>query len=68
MKICELLELAEYGCTCYPNAKESSYDEIIELSKRFAIIRTCDISDLDITVRWEILKDVLEKDFNVNLL
>lgn len=65
MKINELLELAEYGCTCCPNAKESSYDEIIELSKRFAVIKNCDIDDLNITISWEKLKDEITKNFDI---
>ena len=65
MKIYELLELAKYGCTCCPTATEYTYHELEELNKRFVLISTCDISDLQVTVSWEILKDVLEKVFEI---
>ena len=68
MTINELLKLAKYGWACSPNINPKTWSELRELSKRFEVIGNCDIDELNITVSWEMLKDVLEKDFNVNLL
>ena len=68
MTINEFLELAEYGSIHHPNANVNAYSEIKELSKRFAVIGNCNIDELAISITWEKFKDVLRKDFNVNLL